>query len=131
MSEYQHHTDEIFRSAYRQFTDEPTADVWKKINEALDKKGAGSYKKRSMKLRRISFVLLLLLTTLILFEAIIIRTTFRNSQKNSTSVVNVKSVDKKETSSEFADTINIGQRKITSVESELATSKRLHLDHKL
>jgi len=131
MSEYLHHTDEIFRSAYRQFRDEPSGDVWKKINDGLDKKATASYKKRSMNLRRISFVLLLLLTVLILFETTIIRTNSRNSQKNSNSVVNVKSADKKGTSSELADTINIGQRKVTPVESELATNKRLHFEHKL
>ena len=131
MSEYLHHTDKIFRSAYRQFRDEPTADLWKKINDTLDREATRSYKQRSMNLRRISFVLLLLLTVLILFETVIIRTNSRNSKKNSTSVVNVKSVDKKETSSEFADTINIGQRKVTPVERDLATNKRLQFEHKL
>ena len=68
MSEYLHHTDKIFRSAYRQFRDEPSADVWKKINDTLDREATRSYKQRSMNLRRISFVLLLLLTVLIIFE---------------------------------------------------------------
>ena len=38
MSEHLHDIDEIFKSAYQQFKDEPIADVWGKINATLDKK---------------------------------------------------------------------------------------------
>ena len=81
MSEHLHDMDDIFKSAYQEFEDEPTADVWGKINAKLDKKDTESYKKRSLKWKRVSLLLLLLLAGFILYETVINRASYRQFPK--------------------------------------------------
>ena len=83
MSEHLHDMDNIFKSAYRQFKEEPTADVWQKINAALDKKDAESYKKDPQNGNVVSLLLLLLLAGFILYETAMVRMRDRQSRKNS------------------------------------------------
>ncbi len=129
MSEHLHDIDEIFKSAYQQFKDEPIADVWGKINATLDKKDAESYKKRSVRWRRVSLLLLLLLAGLILYETRIIR--IGSGKKNSAAITNIESKSKKDASSELNDTTKIGQRKIIYVANGQASNKKLFTENKL
>jgi hypothetical protein len=66
--------DDIFNSAYRQFEEDPSSDVWEKINAGLDKKDAESFKKRFIGWKRAAILLLLLLTGFILYESGILKT---------------------------------------------------------
>ena len=69
-----HNMDDIFNSAYREFEDDPSPDVWQKINDGLDKKEAESYKKGFIIWKRTALLLLLLLTGFVLYESGIIKT---------------------------------------------------------
>ena len=131
MSEHLHDMDNIFKSAYRQFKEEPTADVWQKINAALNKKDTECYKKRSLKWKRVSFLLLLLLAGLVLYETMIIRTDSGNPKKNSAAIVNIESKKKNDAVSELKDTTNFRQRKIMYGENDRATNQRLFIQNKL
>ena len=64
-----HDPDDFFRSAYKQFEDIPSADVWKKINANLDKKDADSNRKKFILWRGIAIFLVFILTGFILFDA--------------------------------------------------------------
>ena len=77
-----HDMDDIFNSAYRQFEDDPSPDVWDNINAGLDKKDAVSYKRRFIGWKRVAIVAMLLLSGLILYESGILKTGSRNTQKN-------------------------------------------------
>lgn len=63
-----HDTDDFFKDAYRQFEEEPSAEVWEKINAGLDKKDAESYKKSVIGWKRLSLLLLILLICLSIYE---------------------------------------------------------------
>ncbi len=63
-----HHTDRFFKDAYHQFEEEPSADIWEKINAGLDKINAESYKKSVIGWKRQSLLLLLLLICLSIYE---------------------------------------------------------------
>lgn len=77
-----HDMDDIFNSAYRQFEDDPSPDVWDKINAGLDKKDAASYKRRFIGWKRVAIVAMLFLSGFILYESGILKTGSRNTQKN-------------------------------------------------
>jgi hypothetical protein len=129
MNEHLHNMDEIFRSAYQQFREEPTGEVWEKINAVLDKKDAQSNKRRALKGRQIFLFLLLLMAGLILYETIITRTSTANFKENS-AITNVESIEKKKTSSELKETMSIGERKIY-VEGQSAINKGSLTENKL
>ena len=74
--------DESFRSAYRQFTDDPSPDVWEKINAGLDKKDIASYQKRSRNRKMIVILSLLILLGYVMYEAGIIKIGFAHSKEN-------------------------------------------------
>jgi hypothetical protein len=83
MSEHLHDMDGIFKSAYQRFSEEPTAEVWKEISAALDKKDAESYKKRAFKWKRVSLLLLVLMAGLILYETMILPNKHATFRKES------------------------------------------------
>jgi hypothetical protein len=64
-----HNIDDVFSSAYQEFEDDPSPDVWQKINEGLDKKESESYKRRFIGWKRTAILLLLLLTGFVLYES--------------------------------------------------------------
>ena len=64
-----HDPDDFFKSAYRQFEDIPSADVWEKINANLDRKDADSNRRKFILWRGIAIFLGLILTGFILFDA--------------------------------------------------------------
>ncbi len=68
MNENLHDSDDFYKNAYRQFEEEPSADVWEKINAGLDKKDAESYKKSAIGWKRLSLLLLLLLICLSIYK---------------------------------------------------------------
>ena len=74
--------DESFRSAYRQFTDDPSPDVWEKINAGLDKKDIASYQKRSRNRKMIVILSLLILLGYVMYEAGIIKIGVAHSKEN-------------------------------------------------
>jgi hypothetical protein len=82
MSKDLHNMDEIFNSAYQQYEDDPSPDVWGKINAGLDKKDADSYKRRFMGWKRIAIIAILLLSGFILYEAGILKTGSGHSEEN-------------------------------------------------
>jgi hypothetical protein len=79
-----HNIDDIFNSAHREFEEEPSSDVWNKINAGLDKKDAESYKRRFIGWKRVSILSLLLLAGFILYESGIVKTSSGNSTDNAT-----------------------------------------------
>jgi hypothetical protein len=83
MSKDLHNMDDIFNSAYRQFEETPSANVWEKINAGLDKKDAGSYKKRLIGWKRTAILLFLLLTGFILYESGILKKGSGHSNVNT------------------------------------------------
>lgn len=112
MNEHLHNMDEIFRSAYQHFREEPTGEVWKKINAALDKKDAQPGKRKALKGKQVSLFLMLLMAGLILYETRIIRPGTANFKENSAAITHVESIEKKKTSAELKDRMNVGERKI-------------------
>lgn len=68
-----HNIDDVFNSAYKEFEDNPSSDVWQKINEGLDKKEANSYKKRFLIWKRATILLLLLVAGFALYESRILK----------------------------------------------------------
>ncbi|MDX2047380.1 MAG: outer membrane beta-barrel protein [Chitinophagaceae bacterium] len=77
-----HNMDDLFNSAYREFDEVPSADVWKKLNAGLDKQEAASYKKRSAGWKRIAILLLLLLSGLVIYESGLFNKKPSNNDKN-------------------------------------------------
>src|ERR1700730_2161771 len=67
-----HTINEIFNEAYQQYEEEPSADVWEKLNARLDKEDADKYKKGFIGWKRIAILLLFLLSGLIIYESRII-----------------------------------------------------------
>lgn len=78
-----HNINSLFNSAYKQFEEEPSADVWEKINGGLDKKDAESYKRRLIFWKRVSIVLLLLLTGFILYESGVLKSGSGHTNENT------------------------------------------------
>jgi hypothetical protein len=85
-----HNIDEVFNSAYKQLKEDPSPDVWEKINAGLDKKDAESYKKRFIGWKRMSILLLLLLAGFILYESGILKTGSTHPNKNRAETVPAK-----------------------------------------
>ena len=69
-----HNIDEVFNSVYKQLEEDPSPDVWEKINAGLDKKDAESYKRRFIGWKRAAILLLLLLAGFMLYESGILKT---------------------------------------------------------
>ena len=81
-----HNVDDIFSSAQQRFEEEPSANVWKKINADLDKKDAESYRRRFVGWKRVAIILILLLSGFVLYESgIIIK---RSGGRNNNETVN-------------------------------------------
>lgn len=53
-------TDDIFKKAYQQYEEKPSADAWEKLNALLDKENKPQYKKRVIGWKLIAAMLLLL-----------------------------------------------------------------------
>jgi hypothetical protein len=90
MSEDLHNIDEFFKAAYKQFSEDPSPEVWEKLNAGLDKKDAVAYKIKSKRWKQVAIVSLLLLSGFILKETNILKTGFGHSNKNTATVVNQK-----------------------------------------
>ena len=92
MSKDLHNIDELFKAAYKQFSEDPSREVWEKINASLDKKDAADYKRKSKRWKQVAIFSLLLLSGVILNETNILRTSF--SQSNKPSLTSVKTKEK-------------------------------------
>src|SRR5258706_2997123 len=77
-----HNIDDIFNSAHREFEEEPSSDVWDKVNAGLDKKDAERYKRRFIGWKRAAILSLLLLTGFILYESGILKRGAGNQTEN-------------------------------------------------
>jgi outer membrane protein with beta-barrel domain len=124
VSKHLYDIDEIFRSAYQRFREEPTAEVWKKINATLDKRDAESLKRRALNWRKGSLLLLLLVASLVLYETMTIKKDSGTPNKNPGAITGISTNNRKDASSEVKDPIIIGSRKINYVGNEQATNKR-------
>ena len=82
-----HNIDEPFKTAYKQFSEDPSPNVWEKINAGLDKKDAAAYKRRSRRWKQVAIFSLLLLSGFILNQTNILRTSFSHSNKRTLSTV--------------------------------------------
>lgn len=87
MSEDLHNLDEFFKAAYKQFSEDPSPELWEKINAGLDKKDAAAYKRKSKRWKQVAVISLLLLSGFILNETNILKTSFRHSNKNDLTTV--------------------------------------------
>ena len=79
-----HNIDDVFNSAYQEFEEDPSPEVWQKINEGLDKKVAESYKRRFIGWKRTAILLLLLLTGFVLYESGVLKQNSGTANKNNT-----------------------------------------------
>src|SRR6478752_876168 len=68
MSENIHNDDELFRKAYNNFEEEPSPEVWDKLNARLDQKDAIVYRSKFIWWKRIAVVLIFLLGTAVAYE---------------------------------------------------------------
>ena len=82
-----HNIDEPFKTAYKQFSEDPSPNVWEKINAGLDKKDAAAYKRRSKRWKQVAIFSLLLLSGFILNQTDILRTSFSQSNKRTLTTV--------------------------------------------
>ena len=55
-----HNIDDIFKQAHQNFDEKPSADVWDKLESALDKKDAEKYRRRFIGWKRAAILLFLL-----------------------------------------------------------------------
>src|SRR5436190_9569164 len=81
-----HNIDEPFKTAYKQFSEDPSPNVWEKINAGLDKKDAAAYKRKSRRWKQVAIFSLLLLSGFILNETNILRTSSGHSSKRILTV---------------------------------------------
>src|SRR5262245_28690353 len=116
--------DEIFRSAYQHFREEPTAEVWKKINATLNKRDAESLKKRTVKWKRGSLLLLLLLAGLALYETMIIQRDSGTPKKNAGAITTISSNNRKEEDLKVNVPIIFGPGKINYAGNDNVTNIR-------
>ena len=63
--------DEIFNAAYKEFSENPSSNVWDKISSGLDKEEASSYKRRLKRWKQVAIFSLFLLGGFVLYEAIL------------------------------------------------------------
>src|SRR3954469_5422345 len=68
MSENIHNDDELYRKAYNNFEEEPSPEVWEKLNARLDQKDATLYRAKFTWWKRIAVVLIFLLGTALAYE---------------------------------------------------------------
>ena len=78
-----HNIDDVFNAAYQEFEDDPSPEVWQKINEGLDKKETESYKRRFIGWKRTAILLLLLLTGFVLYESGVLKQGSGTENKNN------------------------------------------------
>ncbi|MEO8416040.1 MAG: outer membrane beta-barrel protein [Ginsengibacter sp.] len=78
-----HDTDDFFKDAYNQFEEDPSADVWEKINAGLDKKDADLNRRKFVVWRSAAIVLLLLLAGVVLFDSGVFKTHSGRSNDNN------------------------------------------------
>lgn len=64
-------SDSIFKSSYEDFEEEPSAGLWPKINAGLDKQDVERYKKGFIAWKRISLLLILLMTIYVLYDSLL------------------------------------------------------------
>jgi len=82
-----HNIEEYFKAAYKQLSEDPSPEVWEKINAGLDKKDAASYKRKSRRWKQVAIFSLLLLSGFILKETNILRIGFSHSNKRTLTTV--------------------------------------------
>jgi hypothetical protein len=76
-----HDMDELFRSELEGYKETPSAGVKESLIAALDKKDAGSYKKRFVAWKRTALLLLLLLSGILLYESGVLKTSGGSERK--------------------------------------------------
>ncbi len=68
MSENLHDIDKLFHDAIEEHTEIPSPDVWNNLDKGLDRININTIQKKYRRLKRIAILLLLLLTTAVLYE---------------------------------------------------------------
>jgi len=82
MSKDLHNMDEIFNSAYRQVSEDPSPQAWERINAGLDKRDAWFYKRKLKNWKRVAILSLLLLSGTIFYEVVIVKSIPGYSNRN-------------------------------------------------
>lgn len=125
MNENLHDIDNIFYNSLDQHEESPSLRVWESLNASLDKKEAAFYKKKFIGLSRITAVLILLLASLVIHDAALIK---NGSQGTALQTIHSNSVDAERnteddsvekvldnktenTESHFLSSLNMEQRK--------------------
>jgi hypothetical protein len=108
-----HDIDDLFRSGLEGYEETPSAGLKESLIAALDKKDAGSYKKRFIMWKRASLLLLLLLAGFVVYESGILKNISGHSFKrtavektNSSSDEKQESINPNNTPSDNADYYN-------------------------
>jgi hypothetical protein len=83
MNKNLHDTDDFFKSAYQEFEERPSVEVWEKISTRLNKKALESNRKKLTFWRKSAIILLLVLTGLVLSDS----TVFKPGKKNALTAI--------------------------------------------
>lgn len=75
--------DDIFNKIYQKYSEEPSENVWDKINAGLDKEELYIYKKKFIGLRRMAILLFFLVSVILMYESRDNYTHKENKQINS------------------------------------------------
>src|ERR1700712_6038632 len=89
MNENIHNEDEYFKRAYQQSEEEPSPEVWNKINAALDKREAVYYRKKFTAWRFAACLILLLSGSIALYY------TFLENDKGTSIAINTSKANNK------------------------------------
>lgn len=83
MDKHTHNIDDIFKKIYQQYGEDPSENVWDKINTGLDKEELKIYKKRFIGWKRIAIFLFFLVGVILINESRDMHTHKENIQHNS------------------------------------------------
>ena len=121
MNKNLHDRDDLFRAAYQRFEEEPSSAVWEKLNATLDKKDGKSNKKRSLIIKGV-LILVMLLAGYILFDSLISKIGSRRGKPSMARETGKRgSVDKSNTATpwkDFTERKGFGETGITGLENE-------------
>lgn len=101
-----HDIDDLFRSSLELYEEAPSSSVKKKLEAALDKKDAESYRKRFLGWKRAAILLFFLLLGFVLYETGLLKLTKHNSEKNYVAEKNSSPVNNEKT----IEDVNLNQK---------------------
>lgn len=115
-----HDTDDFFKDAYRQFEEEPSGDVWEKINAGLDRKKTDGKTKKIIAWKRAGIFLLCLFIGIIFFYSGI----FKTGSHSGNNVVTQNGAKKSHSHEIPAKKVEINNDEMSSAKKETAQDEK-------